>query len=395
MEDPAGRSLAVINARIFDGKSFIRGNCVLTGSGRINDITLLKHGKKPSGKPEIIDAHGKILCPGFIDMHTHGAAGIYSMDIRTLSDIRELSKAYPAYGVTSVLLAVFYTGKEEPLEKVLALCAGKFDGAVVLGTYHEGPFINIKKRGMIGGRYIKGRPAGALALLRKIIADSPSMMVMTIAPELDPGFLLSRELKSRGITVAIGHTDALYSRCMKAAATGELHYTHIFNAMRPMHHREPGPFLAAVDSGATAELICDGAHVHPAAIRLAVKLMGAGRLAIITDSTPLLGYNKKSLDFGGGKMSERRGAAYLEDKTLAGSATPINKMMKNILDWGAAPFGDILTMATSTPASILGLKDRGRLKKGYMADMTIIDGGFKVYRTINAGKITFTQRGKK
>jgi N-acetylglucosamine-6-phosphate deacetylase len=392
MGDPAGRALAVINARIFDGKKFIRGNCVLTGGGRIKSVELLKHGKKPSGKPEILDARGKTLCPGFIDMHTHGAAGIYSMNIRTRSDIRELSKVYPQYGVTSVLLAVFYTGKEGHLESILDSCAGKFDGAVVLGTYYEGPFINIKKRGMIGRHYIKGRRAGAFSLLRKIISAAPNMKAMTIAPELDLGFLLSRELKSRGITAAIGHTDALYSRCMEAAAQGELHYTHLFNTMRPMHHREPGPFLAAVDSGATAELICDGVHVHPAAVRLAVKLMGAGRLAVITDSTPLLGYNGKSMDFGGGKMSERRGAAYLEDNTLAGSATPINKMMKNILDWGAASFGDVLTMATSTPASILGLKDRGRLKKGYIADMAIIDGGFRVYRTINAGKTTFVGR---
>ncbi len=389
IENPAGRALAVINARIFDGERFIRGNCVLTTGGRIKAVTLLKHGKKPAGKTDIINAHGKILCPGFIDMHTHGAAGIYSMDIRTLPDIGKLSRAYTAFGVTSVLLAVFYTGKEATLEKVLASCAGKFDGAVVLGTYYEGPFINIKKRGMIGGRYIKGRPAGALALLKKIIDEAPSMKAMTVAPELDTGSLLSRELKSRGITAAIGHTDALYSRCMEAAAAGSRHYTHLFNAMSPMHHREPGPFLAAVDSGATAELICDGAHVHPAAVRLAVKAMGAGRLAIITDSTPLLGYKGKSMNFGSVKISERRGAAYLEDRTLAGSATPMNKMMKNLLDWGAAPFGDILTMATSTPASILGLKDRGRLKKGYMADMAIIGDGFKVYRTINAGKTTF------
>ena len=173
---------------------------------------------------------------------------------------------------------------------------------------------------------------------------------------------------------------------MKAIEAGALHVTHIFNAMRGFHHREPGPFMAAAQKGSTAEIICDGAHLHPAAVKLAIKVMGAENLALITDSTAMPGgpdgkYNSAVY----GKISVKGGAVYNNAGGLLGSCTPMNVMMRRLKKWGAASMEEILGMASYNPARILGLKDTGIIRRGARADLALIDDDFNIYQTIVSG----------
>ena len=202
--------LAVINAVIFDGKKFIRGNCVVAEKGIIKAVTALKRGKKPEGSPVIIDAGGKILCPGFIDMHTHGAAGIDSMEVRSAADIMKISDAYAKYGVTSALLACFYTPGKSRLDEAVTACRGKFSGAGILGTYLEGPFINPEKRGMIGRKFIFPAGRHPEKFLGKIMSERKTLRAMAVAPEMDAGFRIIRYLKKHSVIAAIGHTNSGY-----------------------------------------------------------------------------------------------------------------------------------------------------------------------------------------
>ena len=378
--------LAVINAVIFDGKKFTRGNCVTVENGIIRAVTALKRGKKPAGSSVIIDAGGKILCPGFIDMHTHGADGIDSMRVMTGKDIMKISAAYAKCGVTSALLACFYKKGKSRLDEAVASCGGKFDGARILGTYMEGPFINMEKRGMIGKKFIFPAGGHPEKFLGKVMSERKTLRAMTVAPEMDRGFRIIKYLKKHSVIAAVGHTNSGYETTLEAIAAGALHVTHVFNAMRGFHHREPGPFMAAVEKGLTAEIICDGAHLHPAALKLVVKVIGAENLAIITDSTAMLGYpDGKYNSVVCGKIIIKGGAAYNNDGVLLGSCTPMNAMMRNMKKWGAASFVEILRMASYNPARILGLKDAGRIKTGSRADFALIDDEFNIYQTIVSG----------
>ena len=381
--------LAVINARVFDGEKFTRYNCVAVENGRIKSLLPLKPGQKPGGNFGIIDARGKIACPGFIDMHTHGAAGIDAMEVTCTGDLRKISAAYAQSGVTSAVLAYFYTKGKSALDEAVDSCGGAFAGARIIGTYLEGPFISLKKRGMIDKKHIMRSGCNAEKKLLEVLSGRKTLEVMTVAPEFDNAARIISSLKKTSIIPAIGHTDAGFDETSRAIAAGAGHVTHIFNAMRGFHHRDPGPVATIAGSCATAEIICDGAHLHPETVKLLFKFMGANRLVLITDSTAMQGYPAGKYENSAGKFAIKNGAAYRDKNTLIGSCTPVNAMMRNIKKWGAASTGEILMTATSTPARALGLSDTGRLKRGMRADIAVIDDDFNVFRTIAGGKIVF------
>jgi N-acetylglucosamine-6-phosphate deacetylase len=383
-------ALAVINARVFDGEKFTRENCVTIENGKISSLLALKPGKKPDGNLRIIDARGKTVCPGFIDMHTHGAAGIDAMEAVCAGDLQKISAAYARSGVTSALLAYFYIKGKSTLDEAIGSCGGEFAGARIIGTYLEGPFISPVKRGMIGKKYIMRPGRNAEKKLLEVLSGRKTLKVMTVAPEVDNAARIISSLKKLSIMPAIGHTDAGFEETAKAIAAGASHATHILNAMRGFHHRAPGPAAAIAGACATAEIICDGAHLHPETVKLLFKFMGAKRLVLITDSTAMQGYPAgKYENSAAGKFIIKNGAAYRDKNMLIGSCTPLNAMMRNIKNWGAASTGEILMMATSTPARVLGLKDLGRLKRGMRADIAVIDDDFNIFSTIAGGTVVF------
>ncbi|MEI6845902.1 MAG: N-acetylglucosamine-6-phosphate deacetylase, partial [Candidatus Firestonebacteria bacterium] len=256
------------------------------------------------------------------------------------------------------------------------------------GTHLEGPFINIKKKGMI-------RPDGILRPSVKIMkmiekASQGTLKMMTIAPELKGTLPLVKRFKKAGIVAAVGHTYASYEETKAGLKAGITHATHLFNAMPPLHHREPGVLGAlAADKTATVQVIADGVHLHPAVLKIIYKIFGADRICLITDGLSPLGLGDGEYTYHGIKYSNRKGTCYYYNGTLIGTALPLNQAAKRMQSYTGASFEEIIRMLSTTPAKTLGNKSKGVLKTGKDADIAVIDGNFKVYAALSGGKVVF------
>jgi len=373
----------IINASIFDGKYFIKASQIKFEDGIIREISN-KQSKMPTGY-KIYDLKNKIISPGFIDMHTHGAGGIDAMDITSPKQVKLMAKAFAKTGVTSFLLACFFDKKN-------SFNATYFDNnnstaARFLGLYMEGPFISTLKKGSISEEYISKTNANIKKIMDAINKSYGTLKVMTLAPELKQAMEVSKLLAKKHVIAAFGHSAADYVKTKSALKSGIHHVTHLFNAMQGFHHRKPGPFTAIVENlNTTVELIADGTHVHPVIIRFAIKLLGIERVILITDSTAMLDYKagkyylKKS-----GTVVVKAGAAFRADGTLFGSCTTLLDMVKNTKKWCDLNNEQVLRMVTYNPAKLLGLKRVGRIAKGCFADFNVLDENLKLYEVFVGG----------
>ena len=351
------------NARIFlDGK-FLDGsiafeNGVITAIGRA-DV------------PADLDAQGKYLLPGFVDVHTHGAMGEDFSDGKA-DGLPTMSRYYAANGVTS-FLATTMTLKEEvliPAMHTIRDFQRPADGAKCAGIHLEGPFLSYAKRGAQAAENLHKPDAGMFTRLNE--ASGGAVRMVTVAPE-EEGALEFIEQVSPVCTVSLGHTTADYETAMAAYKAGASHATHLFNGMPSFLHREPGVIGAAFDSGATVELICDGMHIHPAVIRATHKLFGA-KLVIISDSLRCAGMPDGEYELGGQPIEMKRGrATLLGTETLAGSTTNLLAELKNVVSYGL-PLEDAITALTITPAKAVRLDDKiGSLAVGKCADLVLLN----------------------
>ena len=382
MED----EILIINARLFDGQKFIVQDSVRVSNGIIMEITGGKTAA-PTGY-KIYDLKNRILCPGFIDIHTHGAGGVDSMEVSSLRRARQMAGAFAATGVTSFLLACFYENNNNAASAVSYLEKAGPSAARFLGQYLEGPFINPVKRGMIPRRFMldPGRDMGKS--VKAVLGKYSALKVMTIAPELKNSAGAMRAISKKGVIPSFGHSSAGYDETKKAIRGGMRHATHLFNAMEVFHHRNPGPFPAIAEDGrVTAEIIADGTHVHPAAIKAAVKLLGTERVILISDSTAMMGYKdgRYYLD-NEGPFTVRQGAPYLEDNTLMGSCTTLLQMAINVKKWCGIRNEDVLRMVTYNPSKLLGFPRVGVIKKGFFADFNVLDDNLKLYQVFKDGR---------
>jgi N-acetylglucosamine-6-phosphate deacetylase len=380
------KRLILRDAAVFDGVSFIKENCVLLEDGRITSVF---HSDHPDRTIKQTSLKGMILCPGLIDLHVHGADGIDAMDVSGIKDLERIFKIYAGSGVTSSLLAVFYDERFKARAATLhKLMAGATRFGRLLGLYLEGPFISLSKRGSIPERYIiPDNAAGAKALDH--IITSGVVKIMTVAPERPDSFRIAARAGAKKIMVSFGHSKADYNMTVKALKSGFSHVTHLFNAMEPIHHRQPGPVPAVFrDRSATVELIADGAHIHPEVIRLAYKCMGPERIVLITDSAAAAGRSDGSYN----GYYIKNGAVYRDGGMLMGSATPLIQMCRNMKKWLKIKNDDVLRMATSNPARVLGRTDIGIIKPGAKADLTVLDSGLNVSRVYINGKLTYKRQ---
>ena len=218
------------------------------------------------------------------------------------------------------------------------------------------------------------------------------VLLTTVAPELPGALDVIGELTGRGVVVSLGHTDASAEQFAAGLAAGATYVTHLFNAMRPFNHRDPGPIGAALaDDKVVAGLICDGIHVDPVAVRMAWRALGPSRLNLITDAIDALG-----LGAGGtsriGSVDVTSGAAGLRtaDGVLAGSNLPLDQAVRNLIAFTGCPVAEALATVTSTPADVLHLTDRGRLSVGARADVTVLDPTLAVTATVVGGELTWS-----
>jgi N-acetylglucosamine-6-phosphate deacetylase len=259
-------------------------------------------------------------------------------------------------------------------------------GAVPLGLHFEGPMLSSVRRG--------AHPAGLLrgpdpALIDGWSAERGVVMV-TLAPELAGALDAVRVLAGRGVVVSIGHTDCSPAEFAGAVAAGARYVTHLFNAMRPFGHRDPGPVGAALaDDTVVAGLICDGIHVDPVAVRMAWRALGPDRLNLVTDAVAVLGSEGGASRLGAVEVTVDGGAVLTADGVLAGSALALDQAVRNLIAFTGCSVPDAVGTVTSTPAQLLGLDDRGRLAPGARGDVTVLDGDFSVAVTIVGGEVAW------
>ncbi|ASJ55291.1 N-acetylglucosamine-6-phosphate deacetylase [Brevibacillus formosus] len=381
----------------------LKGNLVADGQELHNGLVVVENGTiSYAGKA---DEYGKALpdhvvtvedgwiCPGFVDMHMHGIDGYDTMD-GTPESLQAISTALARHGVTS-FLATTMTAPYAQLEQVLVNIAQNsregLPGAQAIGIHLEGPWINPRYK---GAQKEENIAIPKLDAVQKLYGLSEGLIkVVTIAPEQPEALEAIAWLKERDVIVSAGHTGATFAQATEAVDAGVRHFTHCFNAMTGLHHREPGVVGAAMyHEQLSTELIADGIHVHPAVMKILYRVKTAERLALVSDSMRAAAMGEGTYDLGGQEVHVHDNQAKLADGTLAGSILTLNGAVGNMVTLSGVSLPDAVEMASLTPASILGFgKRKGRLAAGYDADITVLNTQFDVTMTFVAGKEVYHQ----
>lgn len=338
------------------------------------------------GAPDVpcdVDGEGKYLVPGFMDIHTHGCLNEDFSDGKP-EGLEKMSRYYAQNGVTS-FLATTMTLKEETLTPAMEAIRDfqtPEDGAKCAGIHLEGPFLSYAKRGAQAAENLHAPDAQMFHRLNKASGDR--VRLVTVAPE-EPGAMDFIREVSKTCTVSVGHTTADYDTAMAAFEAGASHATHLFNGMPAFAHRAPGVVGAAFDSGATAELICDGLHIHPSAIRVAKQLFGKN-LVVISDSLRCAGMPDGQYELGGQPIEMKGGkATLLGTETLAGSSTNLLQEVKNLVRFGIS-LEDAIYAVSTAPAKAARLDTIGEIAPGKQADLLLLSGDLSLAAVYVDGK---------
>ncbi|HEY1402531.1 MAG TPA: N-acetylglucosamine-6-phosphate deacetylase [Pyrinomonadaceae bacterium] len=349
-----------------------------------------------TGDAAVIDLRGLTLYPGFIDAHIHGAIGVDTMEATT-DDLHRVARFLARAGVTSWLPTLVPASVEDyqraasAIEGLIACQdAGATLGARALGLHYEGPYINSAQCGALRPAYFRtfARPAG-LSELPVVVAPRAIRMI-TVAPEIEGGLELVRELTKRGWVVSIGHTRADAETLDRAAAAGARHMTHFFNAMSPLHQRTPGPVgWGLVNDDVTCDIIADGHHVAPLALRLALRCKTPERLCLISDAVAPAGQGDGEFRIWGESIRVVGGRTENERGSIAGSVSTMLDAVRQMLALGVAP-ADVARMASANPARLLGVAESyGAIEEGRRADLTALDTEGNVRLTLIGGRVAF------
>ena len=368
------------------------GTVVIDGD-RIVDI--VEGTRSSSGTDEHIDLHHHCLVPGFIDVHVHGAEGTDTLD--GVDAVRRIARRLPRYGVTAFCPTSVACSPEklrDMLEDVrLARLNRPPDAARVLPAHLESNFINPEFKGAQPLECLRlpssdrdGEFSGR-AIVETIAAARAEVGIVTLAPELAGAMDLIRQLVSHGHRVSLGHSGATYEQAIAAIDAGARHATHLFNRMTPISHRAPGLTGAALErSEITAEVICDGVHVHPSVVRLAVAAKSPNGVMAITDGTAGAGLPRGSRAALGGRIITVGDAAYLEDGTIAGSVLTMDRAFETLVRRAGMTLVEAAIMCSTTPARALKLDGFGMVRTGATADLTVLDADLRVRYTFVGGQ---------
>jgi N-acetylglucosamine-6-phosphate deacetylase len=367
---------SIVNAKIITEIEVLEGYC-LTFNEKIISIS-----KEIPPNIERIDAQGLYLSAGFIDIHIHGSNGFDVMDA-TVEALEGIAKSILQTGTTS-FLATTMTMCQEEIKKAL-LTVQNFEqkeGARVLGVHLEGPFINPVKHGAQNPKHIQ-KPNMELI---KPFMDIVKMV--TIAPEVEGGreFLEQISVHYPQVLLSIGHSDATYQEAKESFSWGVSHATHLFNAMNPLHHREPGIVGAVLESDEVSfDIIADLIHMHPSFFNLLYKVKKE-QLILVTDAMRAGCLKCGISEIGGQKVIVQEGEARLEDGTLAGSVLKMNEALKNFYEHSTISLPELIATVTSIPARKLGLSG-GLLEEGKEADLVFFNSDFEIKKVFVGGEL--------
>ena len=371
------RIMRIKNVKVYtEDEKFIPGEVSVSGG---------KFSADPADDGEVLDGEGCYMIPGLVDIHFHGCVGDDFCDAKE-EGIANMAKYEASVGVTSICPATM-TLSEEELHNIMKT-AGAYsgtEGAKLVGINMEGPFISEKKKGAQAAKYIRKCDAD---LFRKLQEESGGLIkLVDIAPENDGALEFIREVKDE-VVISIAHTVADYDAASKALAEGASHVTHLYNAMPPLNHREPGVIGAARDDEKChVELICDGVHIHPSVVRATFAMFGADRVILMSDSMRATGLTDGQYTLGGQDVFVKGPKATLADGTIAGSATDLMGCMRVAVQKMGIPLEDAVGCATVNPAKEIGIYDHcGSITPGKDADFVLLDEELNVKAVYINGK---------
>ncbi len=375
---------------------FIRsGTLVDNGSFSENYGFFIRNGKITTASPrtgtelKIIDAEGLIIAPGFIDLHVHGGNGADVLDgtPETLGNIAAFHARHGTTGMLPTIAAAPWKQMLSALQAAREATVLPVDGARILGVHLEGPFLNPARKGAQNKDCLL---MPDLTVMKTLAAAAGGRLrIVTLAPELPGAIEVIRWLAGNGIIPAAGHTNATFEQMTEAVVAGLKHVTHIFNAMAPIHHREPGPVGAALTfPDLSIEVIGDGVHIHPALLKLLHQLKGDGWMALVTDAIRAAGKVNGTFQFAGQTVTVQNGQARLPDGTLTGSTLTMLQGVKNLVKMSGLTLPQAVRLASTNPAVILGLEHcKGRIASGYDADLLLLDQNLELKMVMVEGKI--------
>jgi N-acetylglucosamine-6-phosphate deacetylase len=371
--------------------SVIAGARLVTPDGVIDDGWLELAGAKiatvGSGQPPAAvdqDVAGNWIVPGFVDIHAHGGGGATVVGADP-DQVKQFAGVHLAHGTTTIM-ASLVTGYYDDLQRDVRSLAELTADGVVAGVHLEGPWISPKRRGAHNPDALRAPEPRAV---RKLLdAGAGAVRMVTLAPELEDGIDAVRTVVAAGAIAAIGHTDATYEVTASAIDAGATVATHLFNAMTPVHHREPGPIPALLeDDRISVELVCDGVHLHPAIVSMAQRLAGARRAVLVTDSMAAAGYADGTYPLGELEVVVKDGVARLEgDGTIAGSTLTMSSAFAFAVQQAGFSMSAAVEATATNPARLLGLGDRvGALRAGLDADLVMLDSDLKLQSVMAKG----------
>ncbi len=376
---------------------YIINGKVLTEGGLIESSLLIRdekiaefvdHNEIPKGV-KYYDAEGKYIVPGFIDVHTHGAVNV-DVNAATAEDLEKISHFFATQGTTAWLGSILTDSKEQTLwciSEYLKHKAMKSNGAQLLGIHLEGPFLAAEYKGAMPEHLLR---EADIELLREYQeAAGGDIRYLTVSPEVAGVVDNIQKMVELGMVVSIGHSGADYDKTMKCIYHGATAATHTFNAMKLMHQHFPAVSGAVLESDVYCEAICDGRHLHPAMVRLLIKIKGLDKVVAVSDSIMATGLPDGNYKLGVNDITVVDGDARLtEGGTRAGSTLTTGKALKNLLEFTGRPLVEIIDLLTKNPARMLGIyEERGSLELNKLADLVIMDEDYEIVDTFVRGQL--------
>ncbi len=368
------------NAKIWTPEGFLSGRSVLIKGDRIAEVgeTI-----SPEGHA-LLNAGGKMLLPGLVDLHTHGRGG-YDFTTATEAQMKEMKRSYARQGVTTLFPTLASAPTDAWKKAIARIEAAGFDG-----IHLEGRYLNPVKRGAHALRLITPPNASEL---QEILENVHIPCRITAALELDEDGSFLRTALERGASVGLGHTNATAEEARALLKRGMTFFTHLFNAMPPIHHRDGGPVTVALTGRGFSELIADGFHVCPDIVKLSWKCLGKNRLVLITDSMEATGAPDGKYSIAGQAVVVQNREARTLDGTIAGSTLELWQGVKNLMKFTGAHLGDAVTCATLTPARAAGLDSQvGSIQVGKRADLLLVDENLNLLQVMQGGELIDRER---
>jgi len=388
-DDP--KLVALAGRVVTDYEVWSEGSLLLEG-GFILDVS--PDGSLLDEAEEVHDYGDSLLVPGFVDLQVNGAFGVdVASEPRRLP---ELSESLPATGTTAYLPTVISSPEslyDEALPELAAAAKGPNTGAEVLGVHLEGPFVSLEKRGAHAAAHVV--PPDPDFLLR--LLELGPVRMLTVAPELDGADDLMSLAATRGVVVSAGHSGASFEAAYETFDRRAAGVTHLFNAMSPLHHREPGIVGAAfAHPRVVCGLICDGLHVHPEMISLAFRMLGPDRIYLATDATAATGMGPGEYPLATRRVYLDANMARLGSGALAGSLLTMGEAFQNVLAFTGCTIAEAVRMASTTPARLVGEgRRKGRLASGHDADLTILGPDLSVEAVWKGGELVHPKEAAK